>query len=70
MLDNAFGQENLESQIIIQSNKRGQTYKSVAKTHEYLFAYDCDSETILMDCLVMWKMRNAMNMPYMNSGKA
>jgi len=47
MLDNSFGQENLESQIIVQSNKRGQTYKSVAKTHEYLFAYGCDSETIL-----------------------
>ncbi len=47
ILDNSFGQENLESQIIVQSNKRGQTYKSVAKTHEYLFAYDCDSETIL-----------------------
>ncbi|MBO2984107.1 site-specific DNA-methyltransferase [Burkholderia pseudomallei] len=47
LLDTRFGEANLESQMIVQSNKRGQTYKSVAKTHEYLFAYDCDVETIL-----------------------
>ncbi|QYF99658.1 site-specific DNA-methyltransferase [Massilia sp. NP310] len=47
LLDNQFGEGNLESQMIVQSNKRGQTYKSVAKTHEYLFAYDSDAETIL-----------------------
>lgn len=34
-----FGEENFISQIIIQSNKRGQTYKEIAKTHEYLLVY-------------------------------
>lgn len=34
-----FGEENFISQIIIQSNKRGQTYKEIAKTHEYLLLY-------------------------------
>jgi adenine-specific DNA-methyltransferase len=34
-----FGEENFLSQIIIQSNKRGQTYKDISKTHEYLIVY-------------------------------
>ncbi|MEQ1908038.1 MAG: site-specific DNA-methyltransferase [Vicinamibacterales bacterium] len=46
-LDTAFGPENLESQIVVQSNKRGQTYRSIAKTHEYLLAYDVDDATQL-----------------------
>jgi adenine-specific DNA-methyltransferase len=46
-LDEIMGSENFESQIIIQSNKRGQTYKSIAKTHEYLYIYDCDNSTVL-----------------------
>ncbi len=40
LLDSVFGESGFESQIIVQSNKRGQTYKSLAKTHEYLFAYN------------------------------
>jgi len=47
LLDALFGIENFESQIIIQSNKRGQTYKSIAKTHEYLLVYDGDENTKL-----------------------
>jgi adenine-specific DNA-methyltransferase len=39
LCDDVFGEENLISQIIIQSNKRGQTYKQLAKTHEYLLVY-------------------------------
>ncbi len=39
ILDDYFGFDQFVSQIIIQSNKRGQTYQSVAKTHEYLFCY-------------------------------
>ena len=46
-LDILFGIKNFESQIIIQSNKRGQTYKSIAKTHEYLLVYDSDENTVL-----------------------
>lgn len=37
--DEIFGEENFVSQIIVQSNKRGQTYKEIAKTHEYLLLY-------------------------------
>lgn len=37
--DEVFGESQFVSQIIVQSNKRGQTYKEVAKTHEYLLIY-------------------------------
>ena len=37
--DEVFGEENFLSKIIIQSNKRGQTYREIAKCHEYLFVY-------------------------------
>lgn len=37
--DEVFGEDNFLSKIIIQSNKRGQTYKEIAKCHEYLFVY-------------------------------
>jgi len=47
MMNEVFGEENFISQIIIQSNKRGQTYKEIAKTHEYLLIYsNSDSYTI------------------------
>lgn len=39
MLSDVLGPENFEAQIVIQSNKRGQTYQSIAKTHEYLLVY-------------------------------
>lgn len=39
IMDEIFGEENFISQIIIQSNKRGQTYKEISKTHEYILAY-------------------------------
>lgn len=39
LCDEVFGEENFISLIIIQSNKRGQTYKEIAKTHEYIIAY-------------------------------
>lgn len=38
-LDNYLSRDAFEAQIIVQSNKRGQTYKSISKTHEYLFTY-------------------------------
>lgn len=37
--DDVFGIDNFVTQIIIQSNKRGQTYKQIAKTHEYILVY-------------------------------
>ncbi len=39
LCDEIFRSENFISQIIVQSNKRGQTYKEIAKTHEYLIVY-------------------------------
>jgi adenine-specific DNA-methyltransferase len=39
LCDEIFRNENFVSQIIVQSNKRGQTYKEIAKTHEYLLVY-------------------------------
>lgn len=48
-LNEVFGEENFISQIIIQSNKRGQTYKDIAKTHEYLLVYGRSEETPLFE---------------------
>lgn len=44
-LDEVFGEEQFQAQVVVQSNKRGQTYKQIAKTHEYLVLYS-RSETI------------------------
>ncbi len=49
LMNEVFGEENLISQIIVQSNKRGQTYKDIAKTHEYLLAYGRSEETPLFE---------------------
>lgn len=34
-----FGEDNFFTTVIVQSNKRGQTYKQISKTHEYLLIY-------------------------------
>ncbi|CAN5124046.1 site-specific DNA-methyltransferase [soil metagenome] len=34
-----FGEENFIAQIVVQSNKRGQTYKDISYTHEYILLY-------------------------------
>jgi adenine-specific DNA-methyltransferase len=39
LMDDVFGAGNFVAQISVQSNKRGQTYKEIAKTHEYLVVY-------------------------------
>ena len=49
LCDEVFGEENFISQIIIQSNKRGQTYKQLAKTHEYLLVYSKSGDTIIQE---------------------
>ena len=36
LMNEVFGEENFFCQIIIRANSRGQTYKQIAKTHEYL----------------------------------
>lgn len=47
LCDEIFMEENFIAQIVIQSNKRGQTYKQLAKTHEYLLVY-ARSETSII----------------------
>lgn len=47
MCDDIFGEENFVANIIVQSNKRGQTYKQIAKTHEYLFVITKNADTLL-----------------------
>lgn len=39
LCDELFRRENFLYQIIVQSNKRGQTYEQISKTHEYLLLY-------------------------------
>lgn len=39
LCDEIFDERNFYTQIIVQSNKRGQTYKQIAKTHEYILVY-------------------------------
>ena len=39
ILDEIFGEEQFQAQVVVQSNKRGQTYKQIAKTHEFLILY-------------------------------
>ena len=45
--DEILGEENFIANIIIQSNKRGQTYKQLAKTHEYCLTYTLNASTQL-----------------------
>lgn len=45
--DDIFGEENFVANIIVQANKRGQTYKQLAKTHEYLFVITKNADTLL-----------------------
>ncbi|MBC8385029.1 MAG: site-specific DNA-methyltransferase, partial [Candidatus Cloacimonetes bacterium] len=39
IMNEIFGEENFVIELVIQSNKRGQTYKEIAKTHEYLLCF-------------------------------
>jgi len=47
LCDDVFGEENMIAQIIVQANKRGQTYKQLAKTHEYLLVYTKSDSAII-----------------------
>lgn len=39
IMDEIFGEKNFEVQIIIEANRRGQTYKQISKTHEHILCY-------------------------------
>lgn len=49
--DDIFHEENFVANIIVQANKRGQTYKQLAKTHEYLFVITKNAETSLNELM-------------------
>ncbi|GAA0404210.1 site-specific DNA-methyltransferase [Paenibacillus motobuensis] len=45
LCDHVFGESNFFAQVIVQSNKRGHTYKQISKTHEYLLIYTKNPDT-------------------------
>ncbi len=47
IMNEIFGEENFFAQVIVRSNSRGQTYKQIAKTHEYILVYTRNVETDL-----------------------
>lgn len=47
LLREIFGEHNFLAQIIVQSNRRGQTYKQIAKTHEYLICFGRTQQALL-----------------------
>ena len=49
ILDWIFGEEQFISMIAVQSNKRGHTFKQIAKTHEYILAYGKSPSCVLQE---------------------
>ncbi len=49
LMNEIFGEENFFCQIIVRANSRGQTYKQIAKTHEYILAYTKNDQTELFE---------------------
>jgi adenine-specific DNA-methyltransferase len=49
IMNEVFGEENFVSVVVVQSNKRGQTYKEIAKTHEYVLIYSREPEVSLYE---------------------
>lgn len=49
LMNEIFGEENFFAQIIVRSNSRGQTYKQIAKTHEYVLVYTRNFENELYE---------------------
>lgn len=49
LMNEVFGEENLVAVVVVQSNKRGQTYKEIAKTHEYIIIYSREPEITLRE---------------------
>lgn len=48
LMDEIFGENKFLAQIIIEANRRGQTYKQISKTHEYVICYT-KSKTIQLN---------------------
>lgn len=49
LMNEIFGEENFFAKIIVRANSRGQTYKQIAKTHEYILIYTKNDETELYE---------------------
>jgi len=49
LMNEVFGEENFFCQIIVRANSRGQTYKQIAKTHEYILVYTKNDTTELFE---------------------
>ena len=49
LMNEIFGEENFFAQIIVRANSRGQTYKQIAKTHEYILVYTRNAESELIE---------------------
>ena len=49
LMNEIFGEENFFAQVIIRANSRGQTYKQIAKTHEYILIYTKNDQTELFE---------------------
>lgn len=49
LMNEIFGEENFFCQIIVRANSRGQTYKQIAKTHEYILVYTKTDQTELFE---------------------
>jgi len=47
VMNEILGEENFFAQVIVRSNSRGQTYKQIAKTHEYILIYTKNFESEL-----------------------
>jgi adenine-specific DNA-methyltransferase len=47
LMNEVFGEENFFAVVVVQSNKRGQTYKEIAKTHEYIVIYSREPDISL-----------------------
>ncbi|WP_163151977.1 site-specific DNA-methyltransferase [Anoxybacillus sp. MB8] len=51
IMDEIYGEDHFFAQIVVQSNKRGQTYKDIANTHEYLLVYSKSDQSSLSEIL-------------------
>ena len=47
--DEIFGQSNFYTSLIVRSNSRGQTFKEIAKTHEYILVYGKSESSFLRE---------------------
>jgi adenine-specific DNA-methyltransferase len=49
LLDEVFGIDNFVSQIVVESNKAGQGFRPIAKTHEYVLTYCKNFEVLKLN---------------------